>query len=321
MNAPFPSRAIPPPRRVLGIVAIIALSAGILTFALRHGKTPAGSPTAATPAPTATPPPPPSQPALPERLRAALAPAEPASDPRGLARVEALRALGKDLTPAETNALLAALLAPRRPSEPPGPHSVWFHETALALQGQATIRGEFATTLTTVARDTRRDPVVRDYALQHLCQLWHTSEATLAADIRRTLSEIADQAPAIAPSALLALHRLGTTAPSTTPAVPEDELTPRLRTLLASSGPASTAAHMTALRIIGERRLTGFRGDLARIAADTTSRHTLARMAAVAAIARLADPRDLPLLRNLDRSDPRIATAIDHAIARLESQP
>lgn len=329
MTTPHFSGSHPPPRRVrrviLGIV-LLAITVAI-TVALWPGKSPPAPAPAATPPEAATPTPPPAPPAPPERLRAALGTdADPATDPRGLARTAALRGLKNDLTPEESAALLVALLAPRLPGEAPGPHSVWFHETALALHGQPAIREKFATTLGTVARDASRDPVIRDYALQHLSQLWQNSAAALQATIVETLTQIADQSPAIAPSALLALHRLGSAAsPSGQDppphAVPDADFAPRLRTLLASGSSASTAARMTALRIVGERRLTGFRDDLARIAADPTSDHPLVRMAAVAAIARLADPGDLPLLRTLDRTDPRVATAIDHAIARLESTP
>jgi HEAT repeat protein len=91
--------------------------------------------------------------------------------------------------------------------------------------------------------------------------------------------------------------------------------------MLAASPEDSIAAKMTALRIIGERRLPGFHDDLTRIANAPAGEHTLVRMAAIAAIARFGDPADLPLLESLDRSDPRLATAIDHAIASLPPSP
>jgi hypothetical protein len=204
-----------------------------------------------------------------------------------------------------------------------------FHETALLLQRQENIRQDFARTLVTVARDDRRDAVIRDYAVQHLCQLWRNSSPDLAAAIKVSLLEITDNAPAIAPSALLALHLLDSPSASAAqtqapgmPAISNDEIAPRVRAHLAGTDSASTnAARMTALRIIGERRLDGFHDDLARIASDPMESHALVRMSAIAAISRFDDPGDLSLLRSLDRSDSRLAAAIDHAIARLESKP
>ena len=314
MNPPPSSQKSPRPVRLIWLASVIVLLAVLSTYALRSGKTKPESPPEAKPLESIrleT-----AQMEATDRLRAAL---DTDADPRGLARADALRAIGDDLTSGESNALLAVLLTPRDPSAPEGPHSVGFHETALALHKQATIRGEFARTLATVARDLQRDHVIRDYAIQHLGQLWQNSDPALADRIQATLVEIADKSPDIAPSAILALHLLGT--PSTPHAVADGKLEPRVRKLLAKDETTSTAARMTALRIVGERRLAGFHDDLARIAADSTSGHTLVRMAAIAAIARFTDPDDLPLLRDLDHSDPRMASAIQHAIARIESNP
>jgi hypothetical protein len=315
-----------PYTRLLGLAVVIALLAVLLTYALRTGKPETETPSvAAKPLETIGISLDAANAERTDRIRAAL---EADGDPRGLARIEALRSIGDDLTSGESNALLAALLTPRDPSAPEGPHSVAFHETALALHKQAAVRVEFARVLATVARDADRDPVVRDYAVQHLCRLWHQSDPDLADSIEATLAEIADEPQALAPSAVLALHLLGTHPASAIPsgetaarAVPDETIAPRVRTLLSTAAATSTAARMTALRIIGERRLAGFQDELTRIAADSSSGHTLVRMAAVAAIARFANPGDLTLLRGLDHSDPRMASAIEHAIARIESNP
>jgi hypothetical protein len=325
MNPPPSSGNRPRPGRMLWIAVLIALFAVIFTYALRIEKTKPETPSAAKPLETISIPVDAGKPETLNRVRAAL---EADDDPRGLSRVEALRSIDDDLTRSESNALLGILLKPRDPSAPEGVHSVVFHETALALHRHAAVRREFARTLATVARDPGRDPVIRDYAVQHLCQLWQKSERDLAERIQATLDEIADESPDIAPSALLALHLLGASTASgisyqeSAPyAVPDAKIAKRVRTLLAAEAGNSTASRMTALRIVGERRLSGFHDDLARIAADHESGHTLVRMAAVAAIARFGDPHDLPLLRSFDRSDPRMASAIDHAIARIESKP
>ena len=261
-------------------------------------------------------------PDLTERVRSVI-------DSNGPARAETLRSIGDDLTDDESRALLGTLLKPRDPSVPEGTHSVDFHETALLLQRQENIRHNFARTLVTVARDDSRDAVIRDYAVQHLCQLWRNSSPDLAAAIKASLLEITDKTPVLAPSALLALHLLDSPSASAArtqvpgiPAISNDEIAPRVHALLARKDSATTtAARMTALRIIGERRLDGFHDDLARIASDPAESHALVRMSAIAAISRFDDPGDLSLLRSLDRSDSRLAAAIDHAISRLESQP
>lgn len=253
----------------------------------------------------------------------------PAKDgPGDLARIESLRRMGDDLSSDECEVLLAAMLDQRDPSAPEGPHSVWFHEAALVLRQQAGVREKFARTLATVARDTRRDPVIRDYAIQHLRHAWELSDPALAMAIRDTLFDVADQSPSMAPSALLALHLLGSNtaaAPAvrhaTPSAVPDDEISGHVRALLTGGRADTTIAKMTALRIVGDRRLAGFRDDLTRIAAGAAADHALVRMAAISAIARSGDSGDRALLESFDRSDPRVATAIDHAIALLESSP
>lgn len=322
MNAPHPTGNHPPYRRAIWILALLALPALVLALWLWSGKAPSGiTPPITQPRTADRPSPQPPPPTLSDRIRAAI---DSENDPRGLARAEALRALGDDLLADETAALLAKLLSPRDPEAPPGPHSLAFHETALVLQKQEPAHEKFADTLATVARDTRRDHVIRDYAIQHLTQLWHLAGPSLAPTIEATLLEIADEAPSMLPSALLGLHLLGSNQKSSLSnspprAVADEQFAPRLISMLDPAATTSEAAQMTAIRIVGERQLPGFGDDLARIAADPTSGHTLVRMAAVAAIARFGDSRDLTLLRNIDRTDPRLASAIDHAINRIES--
>lgn len=327
MHTPMPSRKKPVLRQSLQVAAGLTLLLVVLPLTLwiagTHWKSRQLPPPAPAPLQDIAITPQAARHEAPGRVRAALDSATPAP----LARIAALRSLGDDLSRDECEALLAALLAPRDPAAPEGHHSEWFHEAALALRPQADARTEFARALATVARDHRRDHVVRDYAVQHLRQLWELADPPLADAIRATLAELADEATSLAPSALLALHLLerrpapdGSRHPAV-PAVPDAKIAERVRTMLGGNPADPMVAKMTAVRIIGDRRLAGFRDDLARLADAAATEHPLVRMAAIAAIARFGNPAERELLERIDRSDPRVATAVDHAIARLESTP
>lgn len=249
--------------------------------------------------------------------------ASPSLDSTGLARIEALRNLSGTYSSEEATLLLHTLLAPRMEGEAPGTHSVRFHETALAMRGQPEFLEDFVRALATTARNTDQELVVRDYALQHLRHGWNQAGPKLKTAIEATIRELADESSDLYPSAVLSLHLLGfdTSASHHTqvPAVRDDQITPEIHKLLSASSEHSTACKLTALRIIGERRLHGFRKETAAIALAQANEHALVRMAAIATMARFGDPDDLALLQTIERSDPRISTALDHAITRLSA--
>jgi hypothetical protein len=248
-------------------------------------------------------------------------------------RMAAVDKLVPGLSVAEQDALLAVLQHPRGANETAGRHSEFFHELALKLGDIDGLRERFARVLATVARDEQQDGVVRDYALQHLRQVWERSDDPLRKSIEATFSQISSTGSDLSASALLSLHLLGTgdrrTAMSEaeptgarTWEVPSEKLDPVVKEILARQPTArGIPDRMTALRIAGERRLADRRDDLKRIAAARGGEHQLVRMAAIAAIARFADPADIPFLESVEKSDPGIASAVTSALVRLQTTP
>jgi hypothetical protein len=238
-------------------------------------------------------------------------------------RLALVRGLPADLTADETSALLAALMEPRPPGVPAAVHSSYLHEIACRLQDQPAVRESFARALATLARDPRGDPTTRDYAIQHLRQVWQRADTqpALRESVAATFREFTDLDPAIAASALLSLHLLGTApvagsaAASSLYAVPDEELGPLLAPVFAQppGSAASIPARLTAARIAGERRLAAFRAPL-MAQLTNPAEHAMVRMAAANALGKIADPADLATLAALTPDDDRVAAAIRHAL-------
>jgi hypothetical protein len=245
-------------------------------------------------------------------------------------RLALVRSLPADLGPDETSALLAALMEPCPPGGSAAVHSSYIHEIACRLQHQSAVRESFARALATLARDPRGDPTTRDYAIQHLRQVWDRADGdtVLRDSIVATFREFADLDPAIAASALLSLHLLVTApapgaaaAASSHYAVPDAELDPLLSAVFSqTAATGKLPARLTACRIAGERRLAGFRAQLMAQLQDPAE-HAMVRMAAANALGSIADPDDLARLAAYDPGDDRVATALTHALRNHPASP
>lgn len=258
-------------------------------------------------------------------LAGALGLREPLPDDQ---RLDLLRALSNDLTESECDALLAALLERRLPSIPAGWHSEYVHEISIVLQRQRDVGERFARALATISRDTRRDEVVRDYAIQHLRQLWDRSgeREDLRTSIEATFRELVAADPVVSPSALLSLHLLGTPAgaerritgqdkPHAGFKLADSELDPLVISILGAPPAAdSVRSRMTACRVAADRRLQPCRNSLREIAASSAE-HALVRMAAVNALGKIGHPDDLSELAAIKTTDPRVSHAISSALA------
>lgn len=267
-------------------------------------------------------------------------------------RIDLLQALKGQFSEDECRALLHALQQPRAATSAEEWHAEYVHRICLALRGQTACRHDFARVLSGLARDPQRDAIVRDYAMQHLRQVWDRADPPLRTAVQDSFRQIVQDRGDLAAAALLSLHLLGTptgagastanpaagngtgaTGAIQTPAaldalakrstvsdptfeLPDAELEPVVRSIL-SDAPAAKgiALRMTAIRVVADRRLSTFKPDLARILADQEKEHAVVRMASIAAISRFADPADRPLLESTDRSDPKIDRAVRHALA------
>jgi HEAT repeat protein len=183
----------------------------------------------------------------------------------------------------------------------------------------------FAKALAMIARDNRRDPTTRDYAIQHLRQLCDASsnDTSLRDAMVATFEQLADQDAVVAAPALLSLHLIGredsrgssASGPkSGSHAYPDASIQQHLSPVFAQTTHAGNIAlRMTAARIAGERRLDSCRQALLDQVFDS-SEHTMVRMAAANAIGRIGNPDDLQKLGSFPPGDERVTTAVRHAL-------
>jgi hypothetical protein len=232
------------------------------------------------------------------------------------------------LTDDESQLLLHLLLQGPADGETAGWYSEYMHEICCLLGRRKAVLPPFASVLAAIAADDKREETVRDYSLQHLRLLWESADATLRLRIEASIEAIAATDSPLAPSAILSLHLLGSPANAPVPsadslpslsaksfAIPDSRITPFLAKMLSQPpGPSQTVARMTAARILRERGITTHLADLRAIAADASGEQAVVRMAAIAAIAELGSPADIDFLNTLDRSDPRIHSALSHSL-------
>jgi hypothetical protein len=115
-----------------------------------------------------------------------------------------------DLSETENQAVLSTLLAPRQKGDADGWHAEYLHSLCLLLQRSSPEPDLFCRGLLTLAYDTARPLVVRDYAIQHLTRFY---ASPLAVDHRAMIVSaillLAEPGSKISPTALLAVHLLG----------------------------------------------------------------------------------------------------------------
>lgn len=240
-------------------------------------------------------------------------------------RLDLLRQLPGGLNGAELDALLAAMMQPPPAASSTALYSTYIHEIASVLERESGIRERLARGLATLARDATRDEATRDYAIQHLRQVWNRAadDAPLRTAVSSTFREFTHLDPVLSTGALLSLHLLGSTeghrqgGASPTPVsdqMPDAELVSLLDPIFSGKTTANNLpARLTALRIVGERRLPAYRAAMLTILRDRSD-HALVRMAAAHALGKIANPDDLQSLAALDAGDPRVATAVQLAL-------
>lgn len=302
------------PAAVIAGVGLVVLSAGVWWMQSRPEDDP--RPAAASPlAVTALQPRTSAPPDMADRLREEVirglgyAPGKPSA----ASRLREVMEFSGELRPAEAEEVMRAMLAPTPAGESAAEHSTWFHESAKHLQKLPLIQGTFAEVLATVARDGARDLTTRDYALQHLRELWgRAEEPALRRSIEATLLEMLPARGSIRPTVLLSLHQLD---PSGADGVDDATLVEAVGEALSGepeAGHHGMRTRMVAARIAGERGLESLREPLFQLA-SSESAHALERMASIAALRRLGHPADVERLAALSSSDPRVAGALRHA--------
>jgi hypothetical protein len=156
------------------------------------------------------------------------------------------------------------------------------------------------------------DPVVRDYALQHVGHLGREGGDAAVAHAT-ALRGLAETGTPLAGTALLVLHHEPATA-----AGPDRETGDRALELI-NDGTASVPARVTALQVAARHhpgRALEAASDL--LAGDAP---VFLQVAAVAAIGATGSANDLPLLQSLPPDNPVLQRAVRAAIGKLTREP
>jgi hypothetical protein len=169
-------------------------------------------------------------------------------------RIEAVRALGNDLTPFQIAALAVFVNSPVTDGAKDawGLHAVK-NDILNVLRAQNTPPPDLTRLLIGLYHNREQDAVMRDYAIQHL-GVWHERDDVVSPaerkSIRAVLNEAVRENNSIAGTALLGLHRM---AVDLTPSDARE--IDRMALHLAQSAETETATRLTAIQVCAERGL------------------------------------------------------------------
>lgn len=243
-------------------------------------------------------------------------------------RIEILHSFDDVPTGPECEAMLFVALQPRKNTFS-SVHSTYVHEIFTLVQRQTGVAEKFARVLATLALDSKRDGVIRDYSLQHLRNLWarKTTKIPLRRSIQVTFTRLATSDDTLAASALLSLHVLGDVNQTVTdgthhkktwiPGVSDEELRPLLERVFDSPGESeSVGLRLAALRVVKERELKVFLPEIRKMASGQQTEQVLVRMSAVSTLANIGADEDRKILTAMKTEDPMVRAAINKSISK-----
>ena len=228
-------------------------------------------------------------------------------------RIDFVHSLGRDLSAAQADGLLAYLSAPD-PSLRPDREAALKNDVWNLLRGQTVLPTNLVPATIAVFRAREQSPAILDYCIQHLGAVSERVEDPAALrDLRECLEEASrETARPYAGTALVALTHV--------PAPGSPDRTFLLaRTLALASDPAAhPAARATALQIGAEQGFSGVLPHVRAILAEPAHPATL-HISALAALGALGDATDLAHLDDFAsaHSHPRFRPALEAAHAKL----
>jgi hypothetical protein len=237
-----------------------------------------------------------------------------------LDRKEAILALGKNLSAAESALFIDYLKAPMS-AEEVNITAALKNAVMELLRGQTNLAGTWHRTLIELADDPFQHEVTRDYALQHLVD-WYEDllgDPSFEGDreeMRAALWRGTDETTAaIAGTALLGLHRLAAQDPLLDQSAIGESA---LRLLVGES--TSEGSRVTSVQICGQMRLTAALPSV-RLLAESGASLPL-RAASVAALGSMGDASDLRLLEKIgpDAATGTLRSAVTAAVNRLTAR-
>lgn len=249
---------------------------------------------------------------------------------------EAIRAAGTELSLDQQRAL-AQWIQGAKPGQISDFHWHWLvNDTLDLLLHQSQPLPELTEVMVGLFEDPARDPVLRDYAVQHMVdwlepvsvsEPYERDPLQRAALVEAMVRAAAMPMESFSGTALLALHTadqrrslgaVGREVLRDEPA-PEGREIDRMALAIAKADNVSIQARITAFQVAAQRGLTGALEEARQIAANP-QRSTSLRLSAIAYLGALGSGSDARLLRSLpDASEERIGKAVGPAVARLAS--
>jgi len=225
-------------------------------------------------------------------------------------RVDLLKSLELPLSEEEKDEIYAFFQATEPPAEMPVESWRWLMDEIFSLlRHDGTDNAKFASGLAGVYRNSSGDPIIRDYAVQHLGHLLSAEgpPELIVSVLRDAASETQNT---IAGTALLALNQN----------FPQDLQTSAQAVQLASDPETHLTSRLTALQVAAAQRNPEALPVALTLAQDSTQPVSL-RVSAIAAVAHLGSSQDQATLQNLVLSrNLRIKSASSSALQKLTQE-
>jgi len=230
-------------------------------------------------------------------------------------RVNAVHAIGPDLTTEENDAFYRYLQTPAKDS-PDAEGENWLRNEMLdKLVQQAVVTNALSQLFVALYRDTAQDDVLRDYAVQHMAPVYVRVDANEQAGLQAALWQaVGETDTSIAGTALLALCELAQTNPEF-----DKSRIAEAALKLAGDEQSGELARITAVQMCGRMGVTSAAPVVLQLAQNSGS--VPLRIAAIAALGDVGDGETQPFLLQLaGGSDERLKPAAESALKRLQKR-
>ena len=239
-------------------------------------------------------------------------------------RIEAVRGLPTDLSDSETAALVA-IFHQGTPGDTSA--SKWYVLVNELMEVMRQPRYEwdgFGEAMEDLMGDRHLDPVVRDYAAQHLAHwLGDTRNPTpsgeqWARSMNSYLAVLGGEREAFEPvvgTSLMALSELHENRGPESLEPIREELGVLITGYVTGKRPASVANRISAIQAAGRTSMTGALPEIRELARNPDANPSL-RLSSVAALGYFRDPSDKPFLEDLAASDDRLRFAAREALKK-----
>jgi hypothetical protein len=239
-------------------------------------------------------------------------------------RIEAIRSLPTDLSQAETAAVVEIFYQGTPDSTSAGKWYVLVNELMEVLRQPRHEWSGFGSTMEDLMKDRHLDPVVRDYAAQHLAHWLGDSRISAVTDevwaqaMATYLTVLGGEREAFEPvvgTSLMALSELYEKRGPESFAPIRNQFAPLLSDYITGKRPASMANRISAIQAAGRISMSEALPQVRELARNPESNPSL-RLSSVAALGYFKDPADKPFLEELASSDDRLRFAAREALKK-----